>query len=61
MVGHFFSIAIVCPWLDFGLPPRCPLVVWCHGGEIGPFSATWLGIEPGQRGGQTVSYPTELS
>ena len=23
-----------------GLPPHCPQVVWCHGGEIGPFSAT---------------------
>ena len=31
--------AIVCPWLDFGLPPRCSQVVWCHWGEIEPFSA----------------------
>ena len=23
-----------------GLPPRCPQVVWCHGGEIEPFSVT---------------------
>ena len=30
----FFLSAIVCPWLDFGLPPRCPQVVWCHWGEI---------------------------
>ena len=78
----FFLSAIVCPWLNFGLPPRCPQVVWCLWGEIEPFSATlaqdglaecdqpgkipwntppWLGIEPGPRGGQTVSYPTELS
>ena len=19
-----------CPWLDSGLPPRCPQVMWCH-------------------------------
>ena len=25
-----FLSAIVCPWLDFGFPPRCPRVVWCH-------------------------------
>jgi len=25
-----FLSAIVCPWLDFGLPPRFPQVVWCH-------------------------------
>jgi len=23
----FFLSATVCPWLDFGLPPRCPQVV----------------------------------
>jgi len=28
--GFFFLSAIVCPWLNFGLPPRCPQVVWCH-------------------------------
>jgi len=27
------------PWLDYGLPPRCPPVVRCHWGEIEPFSA----------------------
>ena len=32
--------AIICPWLNFGLPPRCPQVVWCIWGEIEPFSAT---------------------
>ena len=26
--------------LNFGLPPRCPQVVWCLWGEIEPFSAT---------------------
>jgi len=75
----FFLSTIVCPWLNFGLPPRCPQVVWCLWGEIGPFSAMlaenglvepgkipwnippWLGIEPGPRGGQTVSYPTDLT
>ena len=35
-----FFIAIVCPWLDFHFPPRCPQVVWHHWGEIEPFSAT---------------------
>jgi len=35
----YFS-AIVCPWLNFGLPPWCSQVVWCHWGEIEPFSAT---------------------
>jgi len=36
----FFLSAIVCPWLNFGLPSRCPQIVWCHWGEIEPFSAT---------------------
>ena len=36
----FFLSAIICPWLNFGLPPRCPQVVWCLWGEIEPFSAT---------------------
>jgi len=27
-------------WLIFGLRPRFPQVVWCHWGEIKPFSAT---------------------
>jgi len=36
----FFRLTIIYPWLDFGLPPRCPQVVWCHWGEIQPFSAT---------------------
>jgi len=35
-----FTPAIICPWLDFGLPPRAPQVVWCHWGEIEPFYAT---------------------
>ena len=26
---NFFS-AIFYPWLNFGLPPHCPQVVWCH-------------------------------
>ena len=39
IVFLFFS-AIIYPWLDFGLPPHCPQVVWCHWGEIEPFSAT---------------------
>ena len=67
----FFLSAIVCPWLDLGLPPWCTQVV----GE--PFSATlaqhmlaecdppgkipWNtppqpGIEPRQWEGQTVSF-----
>ena len=25
---------------SFGLPPHCPPVLWCHWGEIEPFSAT---------------------
>ena len=28
-MGDFLS-AIIYPWLDIGLPPRCPQVVWCH-------------------------------
>jgi len=32
--------AFVCPLLNFGLPPHCPQVVWCHWGEIEPFSST---------------------
>jgi len=36
----FFLSDIFCLWLDFGLPPHCPQVVWCHWGEIEPFSAT---------------------
>ena len=36
--------AIVCPWLDFGLPPQCRRVVWCHWGEIELFSATLAGV-----------------
>jgi len=36
----FFTLAILCPWLDFGLSPRFPQVLRCHWGEIGPFSAT---------------------
>jgi len=30
-------------------------------GKIPWNTPPWLGIEPGPRGGQTVSYPTELS
>jgi len=37
---HGVFSAIICPWLDVGLPPRCPQVVWCHWGEIEPISAT---------------------
>ena len=36
----FFLSAIVCPWLNFGLPPRCPQAVWCLWEKIEPFSAT---------------------
>jgi len=36
----FFLSTIACPWLDFGFPPRCPQVVWCHLGEIDTFSTT---------------------
>jgi len=36
----FCSSAIVCLWLDVSIPPHLPQVVWCHRGEIGPFSAT---------------------
>jgi len=32
--------AIVCPWLNVGLSHLCPQVMWCHWGEIEPFSAT---------------------
>jgi len=39
-VSAFLKSAIVCPWLDFGLPPRCLQVVWRHWAEIEPFSAT---------------------
>ena len=35
-----FLSAIVCPWLDSDLSPRCPQVVWSHWGEIEQFSAT---------------------
>jgi len=34
-----FLRVVFCPWLDFGLPPRCPQVVWCHWEKIEPFSA----------------------
>jgi len=37
---YFFSLAIVCPRLNFNLLPRCPQVVWCHWGEMEPFPAT---------------------
>jgi len=40
LMPHPILSAIVCPWLNFGLPPRCPQIVWCHWGEIEPFSAT---------------------
>ena len=40
LITKKFFISIVCPWLNFGLPPRCPQVVWCHWREIEPFSAT---------------------
>jgi len=36
----FIKSAIVCPLLNFGLPPCCPQVVWCHWGEIEPLSVT---------------------
>ena len=38
-MSSLFSV-IICPWLGFGLPPRCPQVLWCQWGEIEPFSAT---------------------
>jgi len=38
IVYHLSSI--VYSWLDFGLPPHCPQVVWCRSGEIEPFSTT---------------------
>jgi len=31
---------IFCSLLNVGLPPRYPQAVWCHWGEIEPFSAT---------------------
>jgi len=37
---HSFISAIICPWLNFILPPRCPQAVRRHWGEIEPFSAT---------------------
>jgi len=37
-----FLSAIVCPWLDFGLPPQCPQVVWCHWGRLSHFLSRWL-------------------
>ena len=77
-ISHCLSV------VNFGIPPRCPQVVWRHwgGGRLSHFlpywlrrgwqsvisqgkipwnTPPWLGIEPGPRGGQTVSYPTELS
>ena len=35
----FFQPSSIYPWLNFGLPPHCPQVVWCLWGEIEPFSA----------------------
>jgi len=35
-----FTSVIFYRWLDFGLSPRCPQVVWCHWGEIELFLAT---------------------
>ena len=32
--------AIICQWLDSGLPPRFPQVLWRHWGKIEPFPAT---------------------
>jgi len=38
-MSQFFTSAIVCPWLDFDLPPFLQ-VLWSHLGEIEPFSVT---------------------
>jgi len=52
-------LVIIYPWLDFGLPPHCPQVAWCHWGEIEPFSATlaqdWL-AECDQPGKNPLKY-----
>jgi len=58
--------------IPFSLPPRCPQVVWCHWGEIEPFSATLIqdGLaecdQPGKIPRNTLPWlmahsPTELS
>jgi len=39
----------------------CPRLAVISQGKIPWNTPPWLGIEPGPRGGQTVSYPTELS
>ena len=54
----FFS-AIVSPWLVFGLSPPCPLVVWCHLGEINSFSAMLAHnglVEGDQLGNKPLKY-----
>jgi len=28
IMDRFFTSVILCPWLDFGLPPRFPQVLW---------------------------------
>jgi len=38
-LNEYVFSAIICPWLNFGFPPRCPPVGWCHLGEINQFSA----------------------
>ena len=50
---------LFCPWLDGGLPPQCQQVVWCHWGEIEPFSATLAEddlAECGQSGKNPLKY-----
>ena len=65
----FFTWAIVCPRLDFGLPSRFAGpggLAECDqpGKNPSKYSAIAAGIKPGPFGGQTVTYihaPTELS
>ena len=57
----FYLGHILCPWLDFGLPPQFPQVLWCYWGEIEPLSATLTqdGLaECDQPGKNPLKYPT---
>jgi len=38
----FFLSAIVCPWLDFGLSPRCPQVCGVIEARLSHFLPRWL-------------------
>jgi len=46
VIYSFFLSAIVCPWLNFGLPPRCLQFVWCQRvwceGRLSHFLPRWL-------------------